>query len=66
MKYKTRKIKRFIVYTSIILHLSFLVFVEMKYASSILLSLKRKTMIQEFYFNYTSEVKHFLRLKTNT
>ena len=51
MKYKNKKIKRYFVYTSTILHLYLLTFYEMKYTSSMLLSLKGK----EIYFKYTSE-----------
>ena len=40
MKYENRK-KKYFVYTSIIFHLYFLTFVEMKHAPRILLSLKR-------------------------
>ena len=45
MKYKNKKIKRYFVYTSTILHLYFLAFYEMKYTSFILLSLKRNTLL---------------------
>ena len=49
MKYKNNK-KRYSVYASLALDLYFLTFVEMKYTSSILLSLKRNTLIWEIYF----------------
>ena len=43
------------VYTSIILHLYFLTFVETKYTSSLLLSLKINTSILKDYFKSASE-----------
>ena len=49
MKYKNNK-KRYSVYASLALDLYFLTFVEMKYTSSILLSLKRNTLIWETHF----------------
>ena len=49
MKYKNNK-KRYSVYASLALDLYFLTFVEMKYTSSILLSLKRNTLIWEIHF----------------
>ena len=55
IKYKQRKkIKRYFVYTSVILHSHFLKFVEMNY-TSVYLSLQRNKLIQETYFKYTSE-----------
>ena len=49
MKYKNNK-KRYSVYASLALDLYFLTFVEMKYTSSILLSLKRNKLIWETHF----------------
>ena len=49
MKYKNNK-KRYSVYASLALDLYFLTFVEMKYTSSILLSLKRNILIWETHF----------------
>ena len=49
MKYKNNK-KRYSVYASLALDLYFLTFVEMKYTSSILLSLNRNTLIWETHF----------------
>ena len=57
---KTEKMKRYFVYTSIILHLYFLNFVEMKYTSSILSSLKRNILFR------SSTSSMFLGFKINT
>ena len=57
MKYIKEKRKYFI-YILTILHLYFLTFLEMKYNSGKLLTLKRNTLIYEIYFKYTCELEH--------
>ena len=61
MKYKNRKkIKKYFVYTSVILHLYFLTFFEMKYNSSILPSFQKITLFRKS----TSNILLILHINT--
>ena len=65
MKYKNRKkIKRHFVYTSIIRYLYFLIFSEMKYTSSILLSLKRNNLFRKSTSNILEFANKFTHLES--
>ena len=68
MKYKNKKkIKRYFDYTSSILQFYFLTFCEMKYTSSILLSLNRHTFRKSTLNIYTSEfAQKYIKKKNST
>ena len=65
MKYKNNK-KRHSVYASVTVDLYFLTFVEMKYATSILLSLKRNTLMWEIHFKILLSVNKIHNFRKST
>ena len=65
MKHKNRKkIKSYFVYTSIMPYLYFLIFSEMKYTSSILLSLKRNNWFTKSTSNICTFAHKFINLES--